>query len=238
MGSFDYLSNNQDNWTKAAPEYAEAGRKNWQGEPHWGLWHVSEEDVGLLPDVQGLDTLEVGCGTAYLSSWLHRRGARPVGIDPTRAQLDTARGLQEEFDMPFPDESFDLVISEYGASIWSDPYLWIPEATRVLRPGGQLIFLVNGTIMMLCAPDDDGPVGTTLLRDYFGLHRFEWPNDEGIEFHLGYGDWIRLLRTNGYEIEDLIEIRPPEGATTRYDFVTLEWSRRWPCEEVWKARKK
>jgi hypothetical protein len=38
-------------------------------------------------------------------------------------------------------------------------------------------------------------------------------------------------------IEDLIELRPSETATTRYPFVTLEWSRRWPCEEVWKVRK-
>lgn len=210
---------------------------------------MPERDVGLLPDVEGLDTLELGCGTGYVSSWLMRRGARPVGLDPTWAQLSTAIALQDEFNLhfpligaaaeflPFPDESFDLVISEYGASIWSDPYLWIPEATRVLRPGGRLIFLVNGTILMLCAPDDDGPVGETLLREYFGLHRFRWPNDEGIEFHLGYGDWIRLLRRNGFEVEDLIEIQPAEGATTTYDFVSLEWSRRWPCEEVWKARK-
>jgi hypothetical protein len=48
---------------------------------------------------------------------------------------------------------------------------------------------------------------------------------------------IRLLRNSGFVVEDLIEVRPPEDATTRYPFVTLEWSRRWPCEEVWKARK-
>jgi len=36
------------------------------------------------------------------------------------------------------------VISEYGASIWCDPYRWIPEASRLLRPGGDLVFLVNG----------------------------------------------------------------------------------------------
>jgi hypothetical protein len=44
-------------------------------------------------------------------------------------------------------------------------------------------------------------------------------------------------RARGLEVEDLIELRPAQGATTRYPFVTLEWSRQWPCEEVWKARK-
>jgi hypothetical protein len=35
----------------------------------------------------------------------------------------------------------------------------------------------------------------------------------------------------------LVELRPEPDATTRYPFVTLEWARQWPCEEVWKARK-
>ena len=252
MSSFDYLGRNQASWTKAAPEYVDDGRRNWAGEPSWGIWSVPERGVGVLPDVDGLDTLELGCGTGYVSSWLLRRGARPVGLDPTRAQLSTtARAFQDEFDLRFPlvsaaaemipcaDASFDLVISEYGASIWSDPYLWIPEAARVLRPGGDLIFLVNGTLLMLCAEDDeDVAAGATMLRDYFGLHRIEWPGDDAVEFHLGYGDWIRLLRSNGFEVEDLIEIRPPEDATSRYKFASLEWARRWPSEEVWKARKK
>ena len=41
----------------------------------------------------------------------------------------------------------------------------------------------------------------------------------------------------GLEVEDLLELRPEPGASTRYPFVTLDWARRWPCEEVWKARK-
>jgi len=100
--------------------------------------------------------------------------------------------------------------------------------------------LTNSTLAILCGPDyeADGPATEQLLHDYFGMHRFEWPDDPGIEFHLGYGDWIRLLRSNGFDVEDLVEVRPPEGATTRNTLVTLEWSRRWPCEEVWKARKR
>lgn len=251
MGSFDYLARNQSSWTSAAPDYVEGGRARWAGEPVWGIWSVAEDDLALLPPVDGLDTLELGCGTGYVSSWLKRRGARPVGLDPTSAQLQTAATLQQEFELDFPivaaaaeaipfaDRSFDLIISEYGASIWSDPYLWIPEAARVLRPGGALIFLVNGTLLMLCAEDDDAVAARpTMLRDYFGLHRMEWPDEEGVEFHLGYGDWIRLLRSHGFEVEDLIEIRPPQDATSSYGFVSLEWARRWPSEQVWKARKK
>ena len=53
-----------------------------------------------------------------------------------------------------PDASFDLAFSEYGASIWCDPYLWIPEAYRLLRPGGRLVFLRNSPLVMLCALED------------------------------------------------------------------------------------
>jgi hypothetical protein len=48
---------------------------------------------------------------------------------------------------------------------------------------------------------------------------------------------IALLRRCGFEVEELIEIRPPDDSTTHYPFVTLEWAQQWPCEEVWRARK-
>ena len=168
----------------------------------------------------------------------------------TLEQLKTARAMQEEHGLifplihgnaehvPLPDASFDLAISEYGASIWCDPYRWILEASRLLRIGGRLIFLVNGTILVMCMNDSEDPATSQLQRDYFGMCRFEFADGDGsVEFHLGYGDWIRLLRANGFEVENLIELRPPEGATTSWPFVKLEWARRWPSEEFWIARK-
>ena len=142
--------------------------------------------------------------------------------------------------MPFPNASFDLAISEYGAAIWADPYKWIPEAARVLRPGGQLIFLGNTPWIILSVPDleSDGAASNELLRPYFGMHRFEWPDSDVVEFHLGYGDWIRLLRKSGFEIEDLVELRPAADATTTYEWVTLYWARQWPAEQAWKVRKR
>jgi SAM-dependent methyltransferase len=251
LGLPDHVRRNRAAWDAWADEYVAAGEGNWvASEPRWGIWGVAEEELHVLPgEVAGLDAIELGCGTAYVSAWLARRGARVTGIDNSPRQLETARRLQREHGLdfplllgnaeavPLPDASFDLAISEYGASIWADPYRWIPEAARLLRPGGELIFLVNGAILMLCAPDaDDQPAGRELVRDYFGMHRFEWPGDPSVEFHLGHGDWIRLLRENGFEVTDLVEIRPPADASTRYPYVTLDWARRWPSEEIWKAR--
>jgi len=251
-GTPDHVRRNRAAWDRWAADYAEPGLRGWAAAgPAWGIWHVPEAQAGLLPaDLDGRDSIELGCGTGYVSAWLARRGARPVGLDNSAAQLATARQLQGQFGLrfplihasaeqaPFADASFDLAISEYGASIWCDPYAWIPEAARLLRPGGQLIFLVNSVLLMLTMPDtDDQPAAERLLRPYFGMHRFEWPDDESVEFHLGHGDMIRLLRGCGLEVEDLVELQAEQGAETRYPFVTLDWARRWPCEEVWKARK-
>jgi SAM-dependent methyltransferase len=250
----DHVARNREAWDGFAAEYVEPGRLSWASdEPYWGIWQVPETEVGFLPDsLEGRDALELGCGAGYVSAWLARRGARPVGLDLSTNQLASASRFQREFNLRFPlvqanaeevplrSESFDLIVSEYGASIWCDPYRWVPEATRLLRPGGELIFLVNGTLLMLSIPDveADGPATDKLLRPYFGMHRFEWPDDPSIEFHLGYGEWIHLLRKQGLEVTDLIEVRPPADATTRYPFVTLDWARKWPCEEIWKAVKR
>lgn len=247
----DHVVRNRRAWDVESTKYVDPGRRNWAGEPAWGIWHLPESDVGLLPDVKDKDTLELGCGTGYVSAWLARRGARPVGIDNSPKQLESALMFQKEFGIPFPlilgnaetvplpDASFDFIISEYGASIWCDPHLWIPEAARLLRPGGELVFLTNGMLLMLCMQEDGSlPASTSLLRPYFGMHRFEWPDETSVEFHLGFGDWVRLLRGQGLEIEDFIELRPGPDAASRYTFVSLEWSRQWPCEQVWKVRKK
>ena len=251
-GTPDHVLRNRSAWDRWARDYSGAGLRSWAAaEPSWGIWGVREAQTGVLPpDLNGRDSIELGCGTGYVSAWLARRGSRPTGLDNSAAQLATARALQDRFGLrfplihasaeqaPFADASFDLAISEYGASIWCDPYAWIPEAARLLRPGGQLIFLVNSVLLMLTIPDQDGlPATERLVRPYFGMHRFEWPDDDSVEFHLGYGDMIRLLRHCALEVEDLLELRPQPGATAQHPFATCEWARQWPSEEIWKARK-
>jgi SAM-dependent methyltransferase len=142
-------------------------------------------------------------------------------------------------DVPLPDASFDLAVSEYGASIWCDPDLWIAEAARLLRPGGELVFLVNGMLLELTSPDVNPvvPAGVELLRPYFGMRRMEWENDDGINFTIGYGEWIRVLTSHGFEVERLVELRNPGRGSGRYNIFTPEWAERWPAEEIWKARK-
>ncbi|MEO7664879.1 MAG: class I SAM-dependent methyltransferase, partial [Candidatus Limnocylindrales bacterium] len=183
-----------------------------------------------------------------------RLGARPVGIDNSPKQLETARRLQAEHGLdfplhlgnaettPFPEASFDFAISEYGAALWADPYAWIPEASRILRPGGRLMFLTNGIILSLCVEEleENDPAKATLQRPLFGMHRISWPFDTAVEFHLPHGAWIDLLRANGFEIARLVEIQAPPDAvdSPSYAFVAADWARQWPSEEAWIVRKR
>ncbi|HEX7626401.1 MAG TPA: class I SAM-dependent methyltransferase [Gaiellaceae bacterium] len=246
----DDAAKNAALWTQSNAEYTdENASTNWAlDEVSWGIWGIDESELNVLGDVNGLDVVELGCGTAYFSAWLAKLGARPVGVDITPAQLATARRLMAETGIEFPlveadaaetglpAASFDLAVSEYGASIWVDPYRWIPEAARLLRPGGRLVFLRNSTLVILCSDDDD-PAKESLQRPQFGMRRLEWP-DGGVEFHLGHGEWIDLLRANGFVIERLVEIQAPADAETHehYAYVTADWARKWPCEEIWSAR--
>lgn len=236
-------------WTTKNAEYTdENADANWSlGEVTWGIWGIDESELNALGDVAGKDVVELGCGTAYFSAWLARLGARPIGVDVTPAQLATARKMMAKTGIEFPlveadaaetrlpDDCADLVVSEYGASIWVDPYRWIPEAARLLRPGGRLVFLRNSTLVILCS-DDEVPAKEHLVHPQFGMKRFEWP-EGGVEFHLAHGEWIGLLRANGFTVERLIEIQAPADAQTHehYSYVTADWARRWPSEELWVA---
>jgi SAM-dependent methyltransferase len=250
-GLSEHERRNRASWNADAPAWVELGRRHWaSAEPSWGMFAIAEADVRILPDVRGLDVIELGCGTAYWSAWLARRGARPVGVDLSERQLETAATLQREHDLPFPlvhasaehvplpDAGFDLAFSEYGAAIWCEPEAWLAEAHRLLRPGGQLIFLANSVLAMLCALENEEAVSETLQRPQFGMRRFEWPGEEAVDFHLPHGEMLALLRRTGFEVEALHELRAPEGPEETPFFMSRSWARRWPCEDVWTARKR
>lgn len=246
-----YIERNKGEWERWWPSYVKRGREAWATDDlHWGIWGIPESDLRLVDGLEtGADVIELGCGTAAICAWLARRGFRPIGVDITRPLLETAAEFEREFRVRFPllcanaeqlhfeDASFDCAISEYGASLWCDPHRWVAEAARLLRPNGLLVFVTNSALLVSCMPNDRGVAGDRLVRDYFSRYRVEFEGTDAIEFHLNHGDWVRLLRTNGFVIEGLVETRPPEGATPRFPFVSAEWAQHRPSEDIWVARK-
>lgn len=252
----DHVRANRAHWNATAEDWVGPGERAWAADaPFWGIWGVPEADLELLPRrMDGMRTIELGCGTGYVSGWMARRGAAATGIDASEAQLATARRLANEHGVeltlvhgnaestPFADASFDVAISEYGAAIWCDPYRWIPEAWRLLAPGGRLVFLGNHPLVAVCSPCNGAtPIEERLIRPYFGQHRIDWSEVEidpgGVEFSLPLEDWFALFRRSGFEVEDLREPRPAAGGSETNFFATADWARRWPSEIVFKLRK-
>ncbi|MEW6058683.1 MAG: class I SAM-dependent methyltransferase [Actinomycetota bacterium] len=244
-----HVRKNRRFWDHLSDEYQalHARQLNRWDRPVWGVWSIPESKLQVLGDVAGKDVLEFGCGGGQWSIYLSRMGARPVGLDLSIGQLRHAKRLMAEAGVwfpivsanaeraPFADESFDVVFCDHGAMTFADPRRTVPEASRLLRPGGLFAFNIASSLIFLCWDTEGERADERLHRDYFGMHKWD---EESVDFQLPYGEWIRLFRSNGLEVEDLIEPRPGPRARSTYDLATLEWARRFPAESIWKLRKR
>ena len=247
---------NRAKWQRSATWFRELGEQNWlRAEPTWGLWSRSDEGLELLPeDLHGKHCLDVGCGTGYILKWMADRGAMAVGLEPTDNQLATAVQLSQRHQtdlslvqgfgekLPFASESFDFAISEYGAALWADPYQWIPEVSRVLKPNAGLVIYTDHMVSYMADNGLDEPDGkwtVTLQRPYFDAYQTKWSEDgsDGVEYHLTPGEWISLFRESRFVIDALFELPAPKHATSQFTFASVDWGRKWPAEQVWKVHK-
>lgn len=214
----------------------------------WSSWRISEASLGLLSDVRGLETLELGCGAAQFSIALARRGAKAYALDVSSRQLLHARRLLERErvsvtliesaaeHIPLDPQSIDLVVSDFGALTYSDPAITLPEVARVLRPGGSLVFSTGGRVAIACYDDALSRIDTCFHKDYFGPYEIELPGQTW--FFPTYSQWIRLFRDNDFVAEQLLELQPSPGAPSNYrSEAETSWAVRWPMEIVWKVRK-
>ena len=247
----DHARTNRAFWNELSDSYqADHGPHLARHGAAWGVWQIPEDSIHALGEVAGKDVLELGCGAAQWSIELATRGARPVGLDLSERQLDHARELMAAVDLdfplvhasaeavPYPDASFDLIFCDHGAMVFADPRLTVPEAARLLRDGGLLVFSMHTPIADICWPPDSEQVTDRLRLNYYELNVVDVGESQHVEFQLPYGEWIRLFRANGFAIEDLIELRPEPDAVSSYRTdEDREWARQWPMEHIWKVRR-
>lgn len=123
----------------------------------------------------GLDVLDAGCGTGFLSLELASRGNRVTGVDFAPAMLAEARrkadeqGLSVRFEeadaeqLPYTPRSFDLVVSRHVLWTLPHPEAAINEWIRVLRPGGRLA-IIDG--QSLVAPGEEQAASARRSAEY------------------------------------------------------------------------
>ena len=143
----------RDHWSSRAMSYSQLTRDRHDSDSYRALW---EDFYAELLQGCGKKTLDCGCGPGAASLRVSDLGFDVTGMDFSSDMLETARSNAAKYsrniefvqgdaeDIPFPDNSFDTVVSQY--MLWTVPHpdKVISEWYRVLRPGGRLVY-IDGT---------------------------------------------------------------------------------------------
>lgn len=231
----------REHWDAISDQWQDTlGRELWRRPMCWGTWALPEVDVKVLGDVRGKTVLDLGCGAGQWTAALREAGASPVGLDISERQLKHARahaaaGSWVQADatrLPFPDETFDVVLSDHGGLSWVDPERGLPEVRRVLKPAGRVPFLIAGPLVEICWDDALGGPAERVRRDYFSLTQDGQP----ATFNRTLSGWFDLLRAAGLRVERVIETRPEAAREPKStDWIPVSWARQWPGEILWMA---
>jgi SAM-dependent methyltransferase len=229
-------------WERDARRYQRDHSPTLEATPWcWGTWRIPETGLGALGDVRDKVVVELGCGGGQWAGPLTAAGARVIGVDLSLGQLRHARTIaprtpfvQASGDrVPLRDGVADVVMSDHGAATFLRLHQWLPEAARLLRPGGRLAVCIASPWKAVCT-DEDWQLTEQLHRPYFDIG--DLTDGRSVDWAPTHGEWIGALVEHGFVVEALHELRPPEGATTTYDwFTTYEWASRWPAEDLWVA---
>jgi SAM-dependent methyltransferase len=242
------IQDNRRHWNLISRAYQDDHDPQIGAAPRlWGMFAIPDAQLRALGDVTGKRVLELGCGAGQWSRALAAEGAEVVGFDLSEAQLAAAaqamgatpcplvQGAAEQ--LPFAAASFDVVFCDHGGLSWAPPHLAVPEAARVLRRPGRLVFSVTSPWFTACYDDAADEVTTRLQHDYFDLGAIAEEHGAAT-YQLTYGGWIRTLRGAGLTIDDLIEPRPDPGTRSGYtETDPPDWACHWPAEMLWIARK-
>jgi SAM-dependent methyltransferase len=230
---------NGPDWDRYADEY-QSTHGEFLGDIGfvWGPEGLTEAEARILGEVADRDVLEVGSGAGQCSRWVRAQGGRAIGLDLSMRQLQHSRRIDEDSGvavpsvlgtataLPFPDDSFDVVFSSFGAlQFIADLEDAVAESARVLRPGGRYAFSITHPTRWMFPDDPDEP-GLTASQPYWDRTPYVEVDDgtgvvSYVEHHRTLEDWVDVLARHGFALQRLVEPQWPE----HHDRVWGGWSR-------------
>jgi len=207
----------------------------------WNVLYERPAMLALLPDVDGKDVLDAGCGPGWYADWLARRGARVVGVDRSVRMVALARehlgdrariiaGDLGDLRRALPDHSFDIVLSSLVLHYLATLTEVFGEWARLLRPGGVAVFSTLHPVQPASVLDP-GYLCAELIEE-----RWDWIGEHMRYYRRPLRDLTEPLAAAGFLIERMVEPNPGEALRTQ-DPRGYERLRRLPAFLFVRARK-
>ena len=182
----------------------------------WNALYERPATLGLLPEVNGIDVLDAGCGHGWYAEWLVLHGARVVGVDRSAAMVALAqerlagRGRVIQGDIgdlrgTLADETFDLVLSSLVLHYHANLSAVFAEWARLLRPAGMAVLSTHHPVHDQVSILDPGYLHAELIEEEWG-----WLAGKMRYYRRPLRDITEPLAEAGFVIERLCEPEPSE----------------------------
>jgi len=231
----EILSINQKGWNKVAPMFY-----GGTALPKYGPLAETENELNLIPDLDGKKVLELGCGSGHTLAYLgETKHANELwGLDISEEQIRFTAEFLEEKNIPaklllasmdqnpgIPENYFDLVLSIYSLG-------WTPDLSHTLdliyaslKPGGIFIFSWEHPVYRsLCYQDS---IGKYIFEDsYLDEGPILDPSWKGVEIvinHRKLSTYLNAVLHSRLAIEQIIESEPNIALAREQDFDPAKW---------------
>lgn len=190
-----------------------------------GEWETFK---GLLPELDGIRVLDLGCGFGWHCRYAAEQGASAVvGVDISEMMLEKAREATSDKrieyqkaaieDIQLPAGSFDLTMSSLAFHYIENFRMVCDKVYDLLKPGGGFIFSIEHP-MFTSREQQDWYYGAEQEKLHWpvdryqdeGIRRTSWLADDVVKYHRTFANYLNSLIEAGFRIEKVLEPEPPQ----------------------------